>query len=109
MKNLTDDEINVLAEDIFRGKVFTSAQVRTEDRNMLPAIFLPLALANQKLIEEMRKETPGMIYEHLCEAGPSSINGYPTFLSVHMVSQSDTKKVWEKYDKIKKAVGEAIK
>lgn len=52
----------------------------------------------------MRKDEPGMIYEYFSEAGPRSVNGYPTFVSLHMVSQEDAIKVWEKYELIKKAV-----
>ena len=104
IKKLTDDEINALAEDIYKGNVFTSNQIRKEDLNMLPMIFMPLALAGPKLIEDMKKEDIGMIYEHFSEAGPRCVNSYPTFVSLHIVSQEETKKIWEKYAQIKKAV-----
>jgi len=107
-KKLTDDDINALAEDIYKGNVFTSNQIRKEDMGMLPVIFIPLALAGPKLIEDMKREDPGMIYEHFSEAGTRSINGYPTFFSFHIVSQEDANKVWEKYEQIKKAVSGVI-
>ena len=109
MKKLTDDEINALAEDIYRDRVFTSDQLRQGDLNMLPVIFVPLVFADKKIIELMQKDAPGMIYEHLSEAGPRSVNGYPTFFSFHIVSQEDAKKVWEKFEQIKKAVCGVIK
>lgn len=109
IKKMTDDEINALAVEIYRGSVFTSNQIRKEDMGMLPVIFIPIALFGQKLIEDMRKEDMGMIYEHISEAGPGSINGYPTFFSLHIVSKEETKKVWEKYEQIKKAVEGVIK
>ncbi len=108
MKKLTDDEINAMAEDIYRDRVFTSNHIRQGDLNMLPVIFMPLVFADKKMIEKMQKDAPGMIYEHLIEAGPRSVNGYPTFVSLHIVSQEDTKKVWEKFEQIKKAVCEVI-
>lgn len=109
MKNLTDDEINALAEDIYRDRVFTSDQIRKGDLNMLPVIFVPIIFADKKIIELMQKDAPGMIYEHISEAGPRSVNGYPTFFSFHTVSQEDAKKVWEKVEQIKKAVCGVIK
>lgn len=109
MKKLTDDEINALADDIYRDRVFTSDHLRQGDLNMLPVIFMPLVFADKKMIEMMQKDAPGMIYEHLIEAGRLSVNGYPTFVSLHIVSQEDAKKVREKFEQIKKAVCEVIK
>ncbi len=109
IKKLTDDEINALAEDIYRERVFTSNHIRQGDLGMLPSIFMPLVFADKKLSEELRKAAPGMIYEHLSEAGHLSVNGYPIFVSFHIVSQEDEKKVWEKFERIKKSVGEALK
>ena len=108
-QNLTDVEINTLAEDIYRDRVFTSNHVRLGDLNMFPVIFVPLIFADKKIIEKLRKDAPGMIYEHISEAGPRSVNGYPTFFSFHIVSKEDAKKVWEKVEQIKKAVCEVIK
>lgn len=109
IKKLTDDEINTLAEETYRGSVFTSDHLRPQDLEMLPSIFMPLIFADEKLREELLKDAPAMIYEHLSEAGHLSINGYPMFVSFHMVSQEDAKKVWEKVEQIKKAVSEVIK
>ena len=109
IKKLTDDEINALAEDIYRDRVFTSNHVRQGDLNMLPVIFMPLIFADKKFIELMQTDAPGIIYEHFSEAGPRSVNGYPTFISLHIVSQEDAKKVWGKFEQIKKAVCGVIK
>lgn len=109
MGKMTDDEIISLAEDIYRDRVFTSNQIRPGDLNMLPVIFLPIIFADKKFIELMQKDAPGMIYEHICEAGPRAVNGYPTFFSFHIVSQEDAKKGWEKFERIKNAVCEATK
>lgn len=106
---MTDDEINALAEDIYRDRVFTSDHIRQGDLNMLPVIFVPIIFADKKWIELMQKDAPGMIYEHISEAGPRSVNGYPTFFSFHIVSKDDAKKVWEKFEQIKNAVCGVIK
>lgn len=109
IEKMTDDMINVLADDIYRDRVFTSCHIRQEDMGMLLTIFMPLVFADMKIIEQMRNDAPGMIYEHFSEAGSRSVNGYPTFVSFHIVSKEDTKKVWEKFERIKKAVSEVIK
>lgn len=108
MKKLTDDEINALADDIYRERVFTSDHLRSGDLNILPVVFMPLVFVDRKLREELEKDAPGMIYEHLSEAGRLSVNGYPTFVSLHIVSQEDAKKVREKFEQIKKAVCEVV-
>lgn len=104
IKKLTDDEINALVEDIYRDRVFTSNHLRPEDLEMLPSIFMPLAFADEKLKEELLIDAPGMIYEHLSQAGHRSINNYPIFFSLHIVNQEDTKKILEKVEQIKKSV-----
>ncbi len=109
LKKLTDDEVNTLAEEIYRGRVFTSGHIRQEDQMMLPSIFIPLIFAGEKLKEVLLKDAPGMIYEHLSEAGPRSINGYPVFFSMHIISHEDAKTVLEKVKRIKESVCEVLK
>lgn len=109
IQTMTDDDINALAKEIYRERVFTTDHVRPEDMKMLPMIFMPLIFANKKLIEEMMQKEPEMIYEHLSEAGRLSINGYPSFVSLHLVSREDAKRVREKVKQIKKAVEGVIK
>lgn len=58
----------------------------------------------QKWVDEttIREEfikTIGMVYEELSKAGPRSLNGYPMFMSMKIVSQSDTKRFIEMYNK----------
>jgi len=42
------------------------------------------------------------------KAGPMAVNGMPMFLSFRLVSIDDTKKVLERYNKIKEAVTNAL-
>jgi len=41
----------------------------------------------------------GMVYEENSKAGPRSINGYPIFMSCHILSIDDTKRFVEMYQK----------
>lgn len=97
-KKLTEEEIKDLANDIYKGFVFTDRHLQSPDD--LSRVFIPLIFLKEKDIEDLKKNPPGMIYEYMSEAGPRSINGMPMFLSVRMISQEDTKKVFEKYTKI---------
>ncbi len=101
-KPMSNDEIKKLAEDMYNGSIFTDRHVRTHEE--LPMVFMPLALMGKELAEELMKNPPGMIYEHIERAGPLSINGMPIFSSFRMISIEDTKKVLECYNKIKEAI-----
>lgn len=102
---MTDDEIKKLAEDMYKGLIFTDRHM--SNREDIQMVFMPLALMDKELIEELRKNPPGMVYEYLDKAGPMGINGMPMFLSLKMASIDDTKKIFERYFKIKEAVTNA--
>ncbi len=97
-KKMTDQEIKKLAEDIFRGLIFTDRQI--QDKNEVSRVFMPLIFLNKKQMEELNNDNPGMIYEYMEKACNVSINGMPIFLSFCMISQIDAKKVFEKYNAI---------
>jgi hypothetical protein len=100
--SMTDEEIKKLAEDMYKGFVFTDRHLNNADE--LPMVFMPLALAGKELIEELQKIPPGMIYEYADKAGPMGVNGMPVFTSFRVASVEDTRKVFEHYNKIKEAV-----
>jgi hypothetical protein len=99
---MTDEEIKKLAEDMYKGFVFTDRHLNSVDE--LSMVFLPLALAGKELIGELQKMPTGMIYEYIDKAGPMGVNGMPMFTSFRVVSMEDTKKIFEYYNKIKEAV-----
>jgi hypothetical protein len=49
-----------------------------------------LSLMDQKDIDELKKDPPGLIFEYFSKAGPRSINGMPMFVSCQMLSKEDT-------------------
>ncbi len=102
---MPDDEIKKLAEDIYTGLVFTDRHIRdTED---IQRVFTPLIFLDDKLCKRLRNDPPGMIYEYMENAARQSINGMPIFFSFRIASKEDTKKVFDKYNKIVKAVKDA--
>ena len=53
----------------------------------------------EKYLEEI-----GMLYEDHSKAGPTSINGYPIFMSCKLLSKDDTKRfldIYRKYEKMR--------
>lgn len=101
-KPLTDEDIKKLADDMYRGLIFTDRHI--QNPNDISSVFMPLALLGKEQIEELKVKDPGMIYEYIDQAGPMSINGMPIFCSFRFLSQEDAKKVIEKYLKIKDAI-----
>jgi hypothetical protein len=99
---MTDEEIKKLAEDMYKGFVFTDRHLNSVDE--LSMVFLPLALAGKELIGELQKMPTGMIYEYIDKAGPMGVNGMPVFTSFRVASVEDTKKIFDRYNKIKEAV-----
>lgn len=103
--SMANEEIKKLAEDMYKGLIFTDRNIQSNEE--IQTVFMPLALMGEELVGKLRKNPPGMIYEYLSEAGPMSINGMPMFLSFKMVSIDDAKKVFDLYHKIKEVVANA--
>jgi hypothetical protein len=101
-KPLTDEEIKKLADDIYKGIVFTDRHIQNPDD--ISRVFMPLVLLSEEQIEEFKANMPGMIYEYMDKAGPMAMNGMPIFPSFRLLSKEDAKKVDEKYLQIKNAV-----
>ena len=98
-KSLTEEEIKKLADDMYRGLVFTDRHI--QNPSDISSVFMPLALLNKEQIEKLNVEYAGMIYEYMDQAGPMAINGMPMFCSFRFLSQEVAKKVMEKYRQIK--------
>ena len=99
---LTDKEIADIANDLYRGMIFTDRHIqRPED---VASVFMPLIFMKENDIKKLKADPPGMIYEYFSEAMPRSINGMPMFMSCRMISIKDTKKVMDIYKRIKQAV-----
>lgn len=102
---MTDDEIKKLAEDIYRGLVFTSRHI--QNNTDISTVFTPLIFMNEKQLEELKANPPGMLYEYMNNAGNMAINGMPMFLSLRWIDKEDAKKVIDRYNKIIEAVKKA--
>lgn len=83
-------ELEQLAYDIAEGKAMHSAQI---PNGMLHSVFMPLFFASREHIEEWKTAKIAAFYEHLSEANPRSVNGYPTFMSVKCLDENDNRVV----------------
>ena len=81
-------EILKVAFDTLNDKVFFSSEL-PENGNLLFQVFMPLLFLDKKLSEQLDAREPAVFYEYLSEAGPVSINGYPTFFSLRMFNDEE--------------------
>jgi hypothetical protein len=101
---LRDEELNQLAQDYHAGRVFTNQHVTSAYQVSL--VFLPLALGG--IPESVDHDSIGMIYEYVDQAGPSSINGMPMFMSYRVLHKADLELLIDKVKRIKQAVAAAL-
>lgn len=83
-----------LAEQCYRGEVFTSNQV--EDKSLLGAVFMVFGLMDPVQSKDLHKQKPVLIYSYMKDAFERGINGYPTFWSAGFLNEEETK-IFEKY------------
>lgn len=103
----SDDELKQIATDLHAGKIFSDRHCISLEE--VRGVFLILIFMDEAAMKKMREDKIEFIYEYLSEAGPRSVNGKPSFMSLRMLNQDETKKMFEYYEKIKAAVAEAIK
>src|SRR3972149_4177761 len=72
---MSDQEVRQLAEDMFKGLIFTDRNVQIKED--IPKVFVPLMLMGKEFINELQEIPVGMIYEYMDKAGPRSINAMP--------------------------------
>lgn len=105
-KDRDDQQLRELAFDVVAGKVFGSWNLPERDARLVSSIFLPLALSDREHFEFMKQWDIVHFYEYLHAAGPRSVNGYPSFMSVKMLSGNEAAKLMrlcEMAEKIQKA------
>jgi hypothetical protein len=92
----TDDELKQIAIDLFEGRIFTDRHLKSMEDARMVFMLIPLGAFAEAPPEYI--DNIGMIYEYLSEAGPRSVNGYPSFLSLRVLSKEQTEKMLNFYD-----------
>ena len=91
-----------LAEQCYRGEVFTSNQI--EDKSMISSVFMPFGLMDPVQSKDLHKKKPVLIYSYMKDRFDMGINGYPCFWSAGFLDAEHTKIFEHYYFAIKKAV-----
>ena len=89
----TDEELKLLAQDIKRGRVFTSAHSGLTPETVCHH-FMILNLMKHEQLEELEKDNIQVLYEYNDQA-TGYVGGLPTFLSARMLTRDEWKKVCE--------------
>lgn len=94
----TIEELNQLAIDVTTNKVFM-----TQDANVAHSTFMVvLSLLDDKARDEIIAAKPAAFYEYYDKAGPRSVNGYPSFYSVHWIPEDEWKTFYDIYEQKKR-------
>ena len=102
-KELPKDEINKIAEELYRGIIFTSLQLSQHDQLVLhfPSVAMsPFFHDLIKMIDERKETKLGMIYGYMSNAARRAINGKPMLMNAKILNIVNTRKVMERYKEI---------
>jgi hypothetical protein len=102
----TDAEIKELALQLYRGEIFTSMQIPEESMQLLGSIFMPLIFLDAIAQKQLIVNGAFSFYEFISEAGPRSINGFPSFISMRYLNKEDTRRVLDRFFVIEKALND---
>lgn len=90
---MSEEKLREFVLGVLDGSLYTSRDVK--DQNILPMVFLPLALGGLKdFTKEMCKEVGGF-YARMSTSLPRSINGHPIFSEMAVVHRDDWARAWQ--------------
>ena len=97
--NKSQAELKQIAIDLFDGKIFCDRNLRDiMDARM---VFMVIGLGGMEDFTEQEMGNIGLLYEYLDKAGPRSVNGYPCFFSVQLLTKVESEKMFVFYDEYK--------
>ena len=102
------DKLKQLARDIVEGKVFHSDCIHEADAHLVRSIFMPLALFKKEDLDRIKDNKISLFYEYMEHAGRRTINGYPMFMSICFLDESDHKTLLDILTRMKKKIQEAL-
>jgi hypothetical protein len=86
---------------LVNGGVFTDHHIRKPE--MIPMVFMPIALGALSGSSESYIKSIGLIYEYMDAAQSRSIDGMPTFFSCRMMNVADAEECLAAYNELKKS------
>lgn len=103
----TDQELGQLAKRLYRGQIFGSWQVHSRDTKLLTWIFMPLFFMTAEQREELTRDGITHLYGEVDSALERSLNGYPCFASIGLLTQTEYETLMRKAEAIRAAVDAA--
>ena len=97
----TDAELRQLALDIVGGSVFTDRHVPDHDKGILGSIFMPLMLMSDEQRQELVDNDVTLLYEYLSQANNMGINGYPSFMSMQYLTNTEVGTLYKYVEELK--------
>ena len=86
----SDEKIREIARGIIDGSIFCSDQCPGK---LLGAVFMLLMFLEAEHLVEHKLRDISLLYETIDQAGPRSINGYPSFFSCKMLNGDEHKRL----------------
>jgi len=106
VRYLSDVAIKELALGLVRNKYFCSDQLRNAaDVHM---VFMPLVFLDKRTRKKIINDGVVHFYEEYSKASPRTINGYPCFMSMRMLTKLDYDDLRQVEQKLAKVLKEAL-
>ena len=99
-----DEQIKKLAVDVRAGLIFGTWMMREGDmESLVSMVFMPLVFMEQKDKEKMKEDGVLHLFAFYTESAPRSINGYPIFFSMGMLTGEDSEALRELIGRLEEA------
>jgi hypothetical protein len=101
---LSDESVKQLAGDLYSDKIFGSWMLPDDQIESMFMVFMALIFVDDITKKQWKRDNTYFFYEYYDKAGPRSINGMPVFMSFHILSGDDVKRILLKREAIAKAI-----
>jgi hypothetical protein len=83
-----DDILRQIGIDLFKHLIFTSEHIHKDHVKDVTMVFMPVLAMAREHVVQMIAINP-VLFEYIDKALPRSVNGYPCFTSMRVVSADD--------------------
>lgn len=99
----TDEELKGVAKDLWAGRIFSDRHINSlkDNPSVLGMVFMPMIFMDNKSRKKLADLKVNFIYEYMNKASPRAVNGMPIFFSCRILTEPETKKMFEYYEKFK--------
>lgn len=105
-KRKTDEEVNDLAKQGYRGEAFFSWQVREHDVNLIGSIFMPIMFLDDITRKEWLRDEVCHFYGLMKDAARCGVNGYPMFFGMGILNKEDAQRINKRIIEIMELLGD---